>query len=635
MNKGSTLKTMLLPLFVSALLALLFFPVLTAEARSIEIVEVEIHAEVLPEGDLKITEHRTFDFKGQFSGIEQTIDFAGIGLYSEIYILEGNTYYQYVEDFPTSEPGTYSIKVFGADYFAVDWSFSALNEKRTFTLQYIAKDAIIAHNDVAELYYVFIGDGWDVPTAKATVTLTLPGDTLETELYAWGHGPYHGEVDIVDSRTVTWTISPLPAETYLDGRVIFPLRLVPNAQDLSGKEALPAILAEEKRLADQANIFRLAARYQPYYSLALLLLAALSLFNMWKKSLNNTNAYKGDYYRQLPGYYPPEVAGYLWHKKQVRNEFLSAAILNLSRQGYLRIEEINPTGSKNQTDFRLVQLNKQETPLPVEQLVLDFLFKTVYQEYAGNQEDSTEASKSVAFKQISAFATKKPTVFHSFYQNWRSTLSALGGEQKFFAKQSSIRWGCLPMLAMFVLSFYALFAWGLYMLAIALFVSPLVLLFAAPKIRYTEYGADQLAKWKAFRRFLLHFSRLDHSTVPSLVVWEHYLVYAVVLGVAKQVIDQLALVFPRLYQESTISQTSWSALRATQRATLFNSMNTMTSSLNTAVSSASRTASRAIAAASSASSSSGFSSSSGSRGGFSGGGRSSSGGRSGGGGRAR
>ncbi len=169
----------------------------TAEASSMDIVEVEIQAEILPEGDLKITEHRTFDFTGQYRGFEQTIDFAGIALYSQIIIREGSYYYTLVEDFPTFEPGTYSIKVFGTDFFAVDWSFDALDEKRTFTLEYIARDAVIAHNDVAELYYVFIGDGWDNPTGKVTVTLILPGESSEEELFAWGHGPYHGQVESI------------------------------------------------------------------------------------------------------------------------------------------------------------------------------------------------------------------------------------------------------------------------------------------------------------------------------------------------------------------------------------------------------------------------------------------------------
>lgn len=46
------------------------------------------------------------------------------------------------------------------------------------------------------------------------------------------------------------------------------------------------------------------------------------------------------------------------------------------------------------------------------------------------------------------------------------------------------------------------------------------------------------------------FSELDRHEVPSLIIWEHYLVYAVTLGVAQQVIKQLEIVFPNLEDQN-------------------------------------------------------------------------------------
>ncbi|MGE5594125.1 MAG: DUF2207 family protein [Betaproteobacteria bacterium] len=64
--------------------------------------------------------------------------------------------------------------------------------------------------------------------------------------------------------------------------------------------------------------------------------------------------------------------------------------------------------------------------------------------------------------------------------------------------------------------------------------------------RRSKRGQTEFAMWRAFRKFLLDFSSLHDAPVPSLRLWEHYLVYAVTLGVARQVIDQLKLVFPEL-----------------------------------------------------------------------------------------
>jgi len=611
-------------LILAGIMALLSFQVSAAQARSLEIAEVDIKAEVLANGDIKVTENRTVAFYGQFRGADYKIYFNEIELFSDIFVREGDFYYTLVDEFPTTEPGTYALQVHGDDYFVIDWSFNAIDERRTFTFDYIIRDAIVVHNDTAELYYKFIGDEWAFPTSNARVTLTLPEGTAEAELRAWGHGPVHGEVKIDGPRQVTWWVAPLPANTFLEGRVLFPKELVPESTRFSGKDALSTILKEEEQWARQANLGRLTRKYQLPFSLFLLLPVGFSIVTKRRRAANLTHAYKGEYYRELPGQYPPAIAGYLWNKKQILNEYLSAGILDLARRRHLRIDEINLSGKDGKTDekdYRLVEI-KGDGPLSsLDSLILDFLFATVYEEIAKDEQSGTE--KAVTFEQIKSLAKSKPKDFHSFHQAWTKAVKLAGEGQKFFKNNPAWGLGCLPQLLIFITGFIAIFWWQLYILAAVLLVAPIVMFFASPCIGYSDYGADQLSKWKAFRRFLLHFSEMERSTVPSLVIWEHYLVYAVALGVARQVIDQLAIVFPNLQQEPTFNQTSWSNFNATQSLAAIQSVNSLTRSLNRTINTATRSSTAAITAASSSSSyssSGGFSSGSGGGGGFSSGG---------------
>jgi len=70
--------------------------------------------------------------------------------------------------------------------------------------------------------------------------------------------------------------------------------------------------------------------------------------------------------------------------------------------------------------------------------------------------------------------------------------------------------------------------------------------------------------WKAFRRFVEDFSALDMAEIPSLVIWEHYLVYATVLGIADKVIEQLAVLYPEAGQPATSPFTGWAWLSGGQ-----------------------------------------------------------------------
>ena len=60
--------------------------------------------------------------------------------------------------------------------------------------------------------------------------------------------------------------------------------------------------------------------------------------------------------------------------------------------------------------------------------------------------------------------------------------------------------------------------------------------------------AGRLQTLAGLSAIFAYFSEMERHEIPSLILWEHYLVYAVTLGVAKEVIKQLELVFPNLQE---------------------------------------------------------------------------------------
>ena len=77
-------------------------------------------------------------------------------------------------------------------------------------------------------------------------------------------------------------------------------------------------------------------------------------------------------------------------------------------------------------------------------------------------------------------------------------------------------------------------------------VGILVLALSSLIKRRSREAAVEFKKWQALRRYLLHFSQLHEAPPMSLVLWEHFLVYAVTLGVAKEVLKQLEPIIPDL-----------------------------------------------------------------------------------------
>ena len=102
---------------------------------------------------------------------------------------------------------------------------------------------------------------------------------------------------------------------------------------------------------------------------------------------------------------------------------------------------------------------------------------------------------------------------------------------------------------------------------------------------------------------------MQRHEIPSLIFWEHYLVYAVTLGVAKEVIKQLVIVFPNMQEDDYRFGHGWIYYGAygSGMNALNNSFDGIGNSFERAVSTAQKAASKS-------------SSGSGGGGGFSGGG---------------
>ncbi|MGI6627690.1 MAG: DUF2207 domain-containing protein [Bacillota bacterium] len=133
----------------------------TALAKSYHVSNLHIVATVNPDGSMDVVETRTFNFRGSFSWVIQDLSLAGSSGITNIQISENGRAYALAE----SGAGTYSYRQAG-NKLEVTWRFSASDDTRTFDLSYTVKGAVVSHLDVAELYWKFVGDEWEVPSSN-------------------------------------------------------------------------------------------------------------------------------------------------------------------------------------------------------------------------------------------------------------------------------------------------------------------------------------------------------------------------------------------------------------------------------------------------------------------------------------
>ena len=107
------------------------------------------------------------------------------------------------------------------------------------------------------------------------------------------------------------------------------------------------------------------------------------------------------------------------------------------------------------------------------------------------------------------------------------------------------------MIHLFVYNHFILTS--IYFYLILILSAIFLFIYAGMVKKRTEKGALEFAKWSAFKRFLEDFGRLDEKELPEVVLWEKYLVYAVVLGCA----DKLSKTMQIKMQEMNIPESSF------------------------------------------------------------------------------
>lgn len=492
-----------------------------ADNSSLLIEQYKVNAEVLNSGDMKVDESVDFIFGGSFNGITKEILIPEGTSAENLNITEGGIRYKKVSSAVKGDIGVFTIEQKSSGDMLI-WIYQpSANIERNFNISYIIKNAVKKYSDTGELYWKFIGSENKTPIEAVSINVVLPMASKREDIKLFAHGPLTGNSSILDNKTVNLSINNLPAGRYVEARVLFPVTLIPNAKRVYEEEALNRILSEEASLADEANKIRDEARNQmqspnynnynsklPYQEKANSNFGGILLFiiigggiTLWfylknKYGRDPQPDFDGKYYRELPGDYSPAVMSILYYGN-VSNKDITATLMNLIRKKYLKLETVKILkkklfGKREEIDYVVHKLNIDDSSLQShEQYLLNWLINDM-----GD-------GKSVAFSKIKEITrTRKEALeFRDKYYYWCSIVKKDAEIYGFFENSQ-------------VLNF---------------------------KHR-SIYGSNHFARWKAFKNFLQDFSNLKEAEPPSLVIWEHFLVYAISLGIAEKVLEQLKIV---------------------------------------------------------------------------------------------
>ena len=508
----------------------------------------------------------------------------------------------------SAKKGDYGVYTKTKNSEGVDiMSYQPSSYARASLITYTLKDLVVVHNDIAEIAHDFIGTDYAEEINNLIIRINLPSSSKELRIFS--HGPLNGKNRIIDDKSVEITYETLDKENAVDGRVVFDKSIVPNATKKSNVDGLGKILEVEKERANYANKLREAARKREKMLQTLAIIMEI-LLGIWliglivivykffnKNDKEYRSEFNGKYFRDFPEEYTPSTVSYLMNKS-INNLSFNAGILDLIRKKAITIEEvtIDKKGlfkNKQQKDYKLSRnMNfNLDTLSTSEKKLFNLLIGTV-----GNGDyvilgDMKEFSKD--------YNNAKRLI--SGYDSWRYACESEAEAEEFYENTKKEKTNCILYSLIFIpITFLALLC-GSNMgrvLLIDLF-GILAIIYFSSATKRTKKGNEQYHKWKGLKNFLADFGRLDEKDLPEIKLWERYLVYATMFGLAVKVQNAMKMNLERMNYSDNIDFTYL----------YFDNYyfsNSMTNAVNSSLSSARGTISTHELASSSDSSSGGY-----------------------------
>ena len=509
--------------------------------------------------------------------------------------------------------------------FEIGWGvgldYSSATKK--YEISYTVQDAITKYNDYAELYWQFVGNTFEIDANKITGTILLPSNVgNKDEIKVWGHTKnLNGTIYATDTNKIEFEVNNFTSGTYVEVRTLFPTNLITTSGRIKSGDILDKAIKEETKWADKANATRKRQQWIDknlkyiMWTLWIIINVGLGIY-FFKKTIKYFKKLKDvkklepttklEYYRDLPdeNSTPGEAYKTLNEKTekftaQNFGKIFSATVLDLSLKGYIEVEQEKKTFGKDNIYIRLKK--KIVGGLPKDEgKIMDFIIKAAeknekdeitlkeLEKFIKDDPSKTEKLLSRTYDEVEDQLTKKEIIdSDSEYDTYKSKARIY-----FY----TVLFACIFTS---VLAFFILIVPLVVMIINALLCNKI----AKKMSILTQKGIDQKEQWKGLKKYMEDFSLLNEREVPELVIWEKYLVYATVMGIASKVIKQLKIVYPN-FEEISNEMGTYTCMNVI--------MNTnFTSSFSSAISSS-------IISASAASST--YSSGSGGGGGFSGGG---------------
>lgn len=442
---------------------------------------------------------------------------------------------------------------------------------KTVKYTYLLKNVAVEYNDIAELYWNFIGTESSDATENLTINITLPSTAAKEDIYVYGHGSDNGTFK-KDGNYITLTAKNIKEKQAIDARILFSKDAVYTTKTVN-ENVLQKYRNLEEGMNNDTFVFGINTKIIAISFAIVIVISFIFIYEKYHKKKKSQEKY----IRELPYDLEPEILQCVYYG-EVKNNTFWITFLNLVKKGVFAIEQDeNKVG--REVYYILYRGNDKHLP-EYEKKAVDIILNCM-----SDEKDKIELTKlKLKLKSTDSYRSYK-----KFVDDLKATIDSTFGENKkpkklriivIFAMiflilaiaviagtVSGIESMVIVMFLSITTLIYSIFfstikpnAFVIMFLAfhftsfqignisilnsakVGIFYIPYILLFIlliyCCRIQQeTKEKQEVRGKVEALKRYIKDYSMLHEKGLEDIVLWEEYLIMAIALGINKKTVN--------------------------------------------------------------------------------------------------
>lgn len=580
-----------------------------ADGPSYDITNYDMDAYIQEDGTLHIDESITYYFSSSANGLTRDLRYyyktnkdtmepnsaryqaTGIENLTVAVTNSANitTNFAKVSNAEKGDNGVYTVDTVNADrtdgYDIMVYSPISSNNFQTVHYSYDITDAVVQYNDMSEIYYNFIGNGIETDVDEFNLDIYLP-KSINMDYVKYYPHTYATKLENIQvlldssSNCINFNIKNIPSGEPVDARIVFPNTVLMNCTKKYNNDYDFNSLYKIENSMSLGN-----TRYFIHITINIILgvlLFALCIifltYGIIKSKKFRTTVKNANYFRDIPkrlnlleyqALLPSKITNAL------SSNLIIATILDLTNRNILNMETKKGANKKKQSDYEYnVSINKNAdfTKLyPYEKQIISLIFSDqISTDFNVSNYTEKKVELNARFKEISKNSKLVQQIS-------KASLQKLIDTKKMYEK---VKTSLILNFLILIVTLFIVFLFNTLVMnpdkalgiiefiissvftALFSFVVIVILddLYKIPTDKYAQDQKEVLGLWK----YLKDYSLIKDRYPIELSIWNEYLVFASLFGIADKVAkefkeelikagysdDQIYLTYPVLCMSS-------------------------------------------------------------------------------------